>query len=89
MLMTLAGNGGGKGDRCHHSTNLLTYPGSVFVNDTKGQNAAVTARVEARDGAGLLSSVRRRDRASQSACGRLILTRPTMSNGSRALPRLS
>ena len=24
--------------------NLLTYPGSVFVNDTKGQNAAVTAR---------------------------------------------
>jgi hypothetical protein len=44
MLMTLAGNGGGKGDSAIIN-NLLTYPGSVFVNDTKGQNAAVTARV--------------------------------------------
>jgi type IV secretory pathway TraG/TraD family ATPase VirD4 len=44
MLMTLSGNGGGKGDSAIIN-NLLTYPGSVFVNDTKGQNAAVTARV--------------------------------------------
>ena len=43
MLMTLAGNGGGKGETAI-IPNLLTYPGSVFVNDTKGQNAAVTAR---------------------------------------------
>jgi type IV secretory pathway TraG/TraD family ATPase VirD4 len=43
MLMTLAGNGGGKGESAIIN-NLLTYPGSVFVNDTKGQNAAVTAR---------------------------------------------
>ncbi len=44
MLMTLAGNGGGKGESAIIN-NLLTYPGSVFVNDTKGQNAAVTAPV--------------------------------------------
>ena len=43
MLMTLAGNGGGKGESAIIN-NLLTYPGSVFINDTKGQNAAVTAR---------------------------------------------
>ncbi len=43
MLMTLAGNGGGKGESAI-IPNLLTYPGSVFVNDTKEQNAAVTAR---------------------------------------------
>ncbi len=44
MLMTFAGNGGGKGERAI-IPNLLTYPGSVFVNDTKEQNAAVTARM--------------------------------------------
>ena len=43
MLMTLAGNGGGKGLTAI-IPNLLTYRGSVFINDTKGQNAAVTAR---------------------------------------------
>ena len=43
MVMTLAGNGGGKGESAI-IPNLLTYPGSVFVNDTKQQNAAVTAR---------------------------------------------
>jgi hypothetical protein len=43
MLMTLAGNGGGKGESAIIN-NLLTYPGSVFINDTKEQNAAVTAR---------------------------------------------
>ena len=43
MLMTLAGNGGGKGLTAI-IPNLLTYRGSVFINDTKSQNAAVTAR---------------------------------------------
>jgi type IV secretory pathway TraG/TraD family ATPase VirD4 len=44
MVMTLAGNGGGKGVTSI-IPNLLTYDrGSVFVHDTKGQNAAVTAR---------------------------------------------
>ena len=37
MLMTLAGNGGGKGESAIIN-NLLTYPGSVFINDTKEQN---------------------------------------------------
>ena len=43
MLMTLAGNGAGKAKSAINN-NLLTWPGSVFVNDPKGQNAAVTAR---------------------------------------------
>jgi hypothetical protein len=43
MQMTIAGNGGGKGETAI-IPNLLTYRGSVFVNDTKGQDAAVTAR---------------------------------------------
>ena len=43
MLMTLAGNGGGKGLTAI-IPNLLTYRGSVFINDTKEQNALVTAR---------------------------------------------
>jgi type IV secretion system protein VirD4 len=43
MVMTIAGNGGGKGERAIIN-NALTYPGSMFINDTKGQNAAVTAK---------------------------------------------
>ncbi len=42
MVMTLAGNGGGKGESAIIN-NALTYPGSMFINDTKQQNAAVTA----------------------------------------------
>lgn len=43
MIVTVAGNGGGKGETAIIN-NALTYPGSMFINDTKGQNAAVTAR---------------------------------------------
>jgi Type IV secretory system Conjugative DNA transfer len=39
----VAGNGSGKG-RSSIIPNLLTYPGSVYCQDFKGQNAAVTAR---------------------------------------------
>jgi type IV secretory pathway TraG/TraD family ATPase VirD4 len=42
MLCTLAGTGGGKGDSAI-LPNLLAYPGSAFVIDVKGQNAAVSA----------------------------------------------
>jgi len=48
MMMTLAGNGGGKGETAI-IPNLLRYPGSVFCNDTKEQNAAVTAEARRRD----------------------------------------
>jgi hypothetical protein len=39
----VAGNGSGKG-RSSIIPNLLTYPGSVYCQDFKGQNAAVTAQ---------------------------------------------
>jgi hypothetical protein len=39
----VAGNGAGKG-RSSIIPNLLTYPGSIYVQDFKGQNAAVTAQ---------------------------------------------
>ena len=43
MMMTVAGTGAGKG-RSAIIPNLLTYPGSVYCQDFKGQNAAVTAQ---------------------------------------------
>ncbi len=43
MMMTAAGTGAGKG-RTAIIPNLLTYPGSVYCQDFKGQNAAVTAQ---------------------------------------------
>jgi hypothetical protein len=43
MMMTAAGTGAGKG-RSSIIPNLLTYPGSVYCLDVKGQNAAVTAQ---------------------------------------------
>ena len=43
MMMTAAGTGAGKG-QCSIIPNLLTYPGSVYCQDFKGQNAAVTAQ---------------------------------------------
>lgn len=39
----VAGNGAGKG-RSSIIPNLLTYPGSIYCQDFKGQNAAVTAQ---------------------------------------------
>jgi len=42
-VLTLAPTGAGKGVGCV-IPNLLTYPGSVFVTDPKGENFAVTAR---------------------------------------------
>jgi type IV secretion system protein VirD4 len=42
-MMTVAGTGAGKG-RSAIIPNLLTYPGSVYCQDFKGQNAAVTAQ---------------------------------------------
>ena len=67
MLMTLAGNGGGKGESAIIN-NLLTYPGSVFVNDTKGTECRSDGTGPARDGAGRVRAgpVRQRNRASQS-----------------------
>ena len=43
MMMTVAGTGAGKG-RSAIIPNLLTYPGSVYCQDFKGQNAAITAQ---------------------------------------------
>jgi len=43
MMMTAAGTGAGK-NRTAIIPNLLTYPGSVYCQDFKGQNAAVTAQ---------------------------------------------
>ena len=42
-LMTIASTGAGKGTGCI-IPNLLSYPGSVFVIDPKGENYQVTAR---------------------------------------------
>ncbi|MFC1672667.1 type IV secretory system conjugative DNA transfer family protein [Pseudomonadota bacterium] len=42
-LMTIAPTGAGKGTGCI-IPNLLSYPGSVFVIDPKGENYQVTAR---------------------------------------------
>ena len=42
MMTTLGSNGSGKGETAI-IPNLLTYRGSIFCNDPKGQNAAVTA----------------------------------------------
>jgi type IV secretory pathway TraG/TraD family ATPase VirD4 len=42
MMTILAGTGGGKNLTCV-TPNLLAYPGSVYCNDVKGQNAAITA----------------------------------------------
>jgi type IV secretory pathway TraG/TraD family ATPase VirD4 len=43
MMMTVAGTGSGK-NRSSIIPCLLTYPGSVYCQDFKGQNAAVTAQ---------------------------------------------
>ena len=43
MMMTAAGTGAGK-NRNSIIPNLLTWPGSVYCQDFKGQNAAVTAQ---------------------------------------------
>jgi type IV secretory pathway TraG/TraD family ATPase VirD4 len=43
MMLTIGSNGSGKGETSI-LTNLLQYPGSVFCNDVKGQNAAVSAQ---------------------------------------------
>lgn len=42
-LITVASSGAGKGV-CSVIPNLLLWPGSVIVNDPKGENAAVTAK---------------------------------------------
>jgi type IV secretory pathway TraG/TraD family ATPase VirD4 len=42
MMTILAGTGGGKNLTCV-TPNLLAYPGSVYCNDVKGQNAAITS----------------------------------------------
>jgi len=42
MMLTIGSKGGGKGETSI-LPNLLSYPGSVFCNDVKGQNAAVSA----------------------------------------------
>jgi len=43
MMLTIGSNGSGKGETSI-LPNLLSYPGSVFCNDVKGQNAAVSAQ---------------------------------------------
>ena len=43
MMMTAAGTGAGK-NRNSIIPNLLTWPGSIYCQDFKGQNAAVTAQ---------------------------------------------
>lgn len=43
MMLTIGSNGGGKGETSI-LPNLLSYPGSIFCNDVKGQNAAVSAQ---------------------------------------------
>jgi hypothetical protein len=42
MMTILSGTGGGKNLTCV-TPNLLAYPGSVYCNDVKGQNAAITS----------------------------------------------
>ena len=44
MMMTAAGTGAGKG-RSAIIPNMMTYPGSVYCQDFKGQIAAVTAQI--------------------------------------------
>ena len=82
----VAGTGAGKG-RSAIIPNLLTYPGSVYCQDFKGQNAAVTAqrRRDMGQAVYILEPMGGRRRAAQSARSRSIPKPGTMSSRSTPL----